>query len=90
MAEKDGFNEATMVPLKRPVAPMANKEFGKGFDDREATNTRLSHSTAKVSGPNNPAKGSNDMAHAGTMAPLKDGDIVTANRPTAWPRAFQK
>jgi hypothetical protein len=90
MPETDGWGAATSVPLKKGVAPQANKEFGKGFDDREATNTRLSHSTAKVSGPNNPTKGSNDIGHAGTKAPLKDGDIVTANRPEMWPRGFQK
>lgn len=90
MERKDGFNEATMAPLKRPVAPQANKEFGQGMDDRESTNAKLSHSTAKVSGPTNPAKGSNDIAHAGTVAPLKDGDTIVANRPSAWPRGFQK
>ena len=90
MQGKDGFNEATQVPLKKGTAAMANKAFGKGMDDRESTNTKLSHSTAKVSGSDHPAKGSNDLAHAGTCAPLKGVKPVTANRPETWPRGFQK
>ena len=91
MKGKDGFNEATQIPLKKGgVAPQANKAFGKGFDERESTNTRLSHSTAQVNGPNLPTKGTNDLPHAGTCAPFKGVKPVTANRPETWPRGFQK
>jgi len=90
MTGKDGWNAATLVPCKDSVSPQANKAFGKGFDATESTNAGLKHGTAKVSGPTNPAKGSNDVGHAGTMAPLKKGDVVTANRPTNWPRSHQK
>jgi hypothetical protein len=90
MAEKDGWGAATQIPLKNGVAPQANKSFGKGFDDTESTNAKLSHSTAKVNGPDHPAKGSNDIAHAGTAAPLPRVKPITANRPENWPRGFQK
>ena len=90
MPEKDGWGSATMVPNKDRVSPQANKSFGKGFDATEATNASLKQSTAKVSGPTNPSKGTNDLGHAGTMAPLKHGDTITANRPTTHPRSFEK
>ena len=87
---KDWFNAATQVPFKRGVAPMSNKAFGKGMEDGESTNAKLSHSTAKVNGPDHPAKGTNDLSHAGTCAPCKGVKPVTANRPENWPRGFQK
>lgn len=85
------FDAATNAPIKKEVGPVPNKRFGPSFAESKTdaklkqTDTRLSTSHGAC-----PNAGTDDMSHAGTMAPLKGQDFVNGNRPMKWPPSFEK